>query len=77
MVNQNYYISGSSSKLLSKELGTHLTGRDIYKVICPLSFKEYLSFKNIKYDNKKDLITKKKNMKNTLKNICKMEDFLR
>lgn len=58
--NYHIYISGSSSKLLSKELGSSLTGRHISKIIYPLSFKEYLSFKNIKYENKKDLLTKKK-----------------
>ncbi len=58
--NYHIYISGSSSKLLSKELGSSLTGRHISKIIYPLSFREYLSFKKINYDNKKDLIIKKK-----------------
>lgn len=34
------FITGSNAKLLSKELGTHLTGRCIQLEIYPLSFKE-------------------------------------
>ena len=34
------FITGSNAKLLSKELGTHLTGRYIQLEIYPLSFKE-------------------------------------
>jgi len=43
------FITGSSSKLLSKEFGTALTGRHISFQIMPLSFKEYLLFKNKKF----------------------------
>ncbi len=39
------YISGSSSKLLSKELSTSLRGRSIDYIVMPLSFKEFLSLK--------------------------------
>lgn len=34
------FITGSNAKLLSKELGTHLTGRNIQLEVYPLSFKE-------------------------------------
>ncbi len=40
-------ISGSSSKLLSAELATLLTGRNITFFAYPLSFKEFLKFKGI------------------------------
>ena len=43
----NLIITGSNSKLLSKELATHLTGRHFQIYIFPFSFKEY-----IKLDNK-------------------------
>ncbi len=36
------FITGSNAKLLSKELGTHLTGRYIQLEIYPLSFKEII-----------------------------------
>jgi predicted AAA+ superfamily ATPase len=50
--NSNFkvYISGSSSKLLSKDIATHLRGRTISYVILPLSFREVLEFENILYD---------------------------
>ena len=38
-------ITGSSSKLLSKEISTSLRGRSIGYPMLPLSFKEYLGFK--------------------------------
>lgn len=40
-------ISGSSAKMLSSELSTSLSGRTIEKRVWPLSFKEYIKFKNI------------------------------
>ncbi len=40
-----FYITGSSSKLLSKEYGTSLTGRIVSNEIFPLSFQEFLAFK--------------------------------
>jgi hypothetical protein len=45
------FITGSSAKLLSKEISTELRGRtyDIY--VYPFSFIEYLEFKGIKVDN--------------------------
>jgi len=45
------FISGSSSKLLSREISTSLRGRNIEYTIMPLSFQEYLEFKGIKYSN--------------------------
>ncbi|MBI5346194.1 MAG: ATP-binding protein [Chlamydiae bacterium] len=36
------FITGSNAKLLSKELGTHLTGRYIQFEVYPLSFKEII-----------------------------------
>jgi len=44
------YITGSSSKLLSSEIATSLRGRSISYEIFPLSFSEYLKFKDIKVD---------------------------
>jgi len=39
-------ITGSNASLLSKELGTKLTGRHLQIEIFPFSFKEFLSMKN-------------------------------
>ena len=41
------FITGSSSKLLSKEIATSLRGRTLTFNIFPLSFKEFLRFKDI------------------------------
>lgn len=45
-------ITGSNATLLSKELGTRLTGRYKSFEIYPFSFIEYLSFKETKFDKK-------------------------
>ncbi|MEM5805015.1 MAG: ATP-binding protein [Candidatus Aenigmatarchaeota archaeon] len=49
LLDSGYYlmISGSSSKLLSKEITTQLRGRSITYFLLPLSFREYLEFKNV------------------------------
>lgn len=57
--NCQIFITGSSSKLLSKEISTSLRGRSITAILLPLSFKEFLDFKKFKYDMNK-LSTKSK-----------------
>ena len=46
------FITGSSAKLLSKELATQLRGRTISYNLFPLSFREVLSLKNINFSKK-------------------------
>ncbi len=50
------FVTGSSSKLLSGELATLLTGRHLSYDLLPLSFKEYLPFKKISFRSVKDLV---------------------
>ncbi len=45
--NDKFVISGSCSYLLKKEYSTLLTGRNITFEVFPLSFREFLSFKNM------------------------------
>lgn len=45
-------LTGSSSKLLSKEISTKLRGRVVNTEIFPLSFKEFLDWKNVKHNIK-------------------------
>ena len=44
------YLSGSSSKLLSKEIATSLRGRTLSYLILPFSFKEFLKMKKSIFD---------------------------
>lgn len=46
----NVCITGSNASLLSKELGTKLTGRHISKELYPFSYKEYLRFRSLPAD---------------------------
>ncbi|MEI7983652.1 MAG: ATP-binding protein, partial [Bacteroidota bacterium] len=49
LYNEGYkvYITGSNATMLSRELGTRLTGRTIQTELFPFSFREYLRFKGI------------------------------
>ena len=42
-----FFITGSSARLLSREIGTKLTGRHIDMIVRPFSFCEYLSLKEV------------------------------
>ena len=52
-LSQNYkeayeiFITGSNAHLLSQELGTYLSGRYVEFYVFPLSYTEYLAFKNV------------------------------
>jgi predicted AAA+ superfamily ATPase len=63
LVDKKYevFITGSNAHLLSKEYSTHLGGRALETVLFPLSFKEFLKFKNINYD--KNIIHSNKRFK--------------
>ncbi len=50
--NCNLVISGSSAKLLSKEIHTSIRGRSISQEVYPLNFEEYLQFTNVDYKTK-------------------------
>ena len=45
------YLSGSSSKLLSRELSSELRGRSIDYTVLPFSFREYLEVKGTSFQN--------------------------
>lgn len=55
-----FYITGSNASLLSKELGTKLTGRYLPVELFPFSFREYLQFKKITLPDLKRLTTVKR-----------------
>ena len=48
--NIRFFVSGSSSKMSSREIPTELRGRFLEVRVFPLSFKEFLHFKNLTFD---------------------------
>lgn len=54
------FLTGSSSKLLSGEISSLLTGRHLSYHVLPLSFKEFLVFRGIHLQTKKDVLLKEK-----------------
>lgn len=62
MINGGYkfYITGYNASLLSKELGTKLTGRYIPIELFPFSFDEYLQFKKLSFPDLTRLTTVQK-----------------
>lgn len=68
--NYKIFITGSSSKLLSQEISTLITGRHLSYHALPLDFKEYLYFKKIDIDTKKEIVLKQSLIKR------EFEDYL-
>jgi predicted AAA+ superfamily ATPase len=60
-------ITGSSAKIMGEELATLLTGRTLTVEIFTLSFKEFLMFKNLKLEDKFELIKKEEKIRKLLK----------
>ncbi|MCX6801111.1 MAG: ATP-binding protein [Candidatus Diapherotrites archaeon] len=54
LLRQGYhvFITGSNSNLLSKELGTHMTGRHVDIELCPFSFTEFLKAQKVEAPKK-------------------------
>lgn len=50
-ISKHIFLTGSNARLLSREIATSLRGRSIAFEILPLSFKEYLAFRDIPADN--------------------------
>jgi predicted AAA+ superfamily ATPase len=74
--NEAYFIiSGSSSKLLSKEFGSLLTGRWLEIKVYPLDFREFLEFQNLKIIDKLDIISKKIKIKQLLREYIEFGGF--
>lgn len=54
------YITGSNASMLSKEIGTHLTGRYVAIELFPFSFREYMLFKGVESTEDVSRITTQK-----------------
>ena len=59
--NCSVFVTGSSAKLLSREIATSLRGRTIPIEVFPLSFNEYLRFRDIRQGNSSRAISLVKN----------------
>jgi predicted AAA+ superfamily ATPase len=53
------YVTGSSSKMLSSDISTALSGRHLSIEVYPLTFAEYISFKGLNCGNLLDYTSKK------------------
>lgn len=69
------FISGSTSKIISDKLGTLLTGRYLDIFVIPLSFKEFLYFKNIKISDELSIISQKTKIKRNFLEYLKFGGF--
>ena len=68
-------ITGSSSKLMSEEYATVLTGRHLDMEVFPLSFKEFLLFKEVQFDEKLEVLKKKFKLMNLLNEYLRFGGF--
>jgi len=73
--NLKIIISGSSSKLLSKEIATQLRGRTLSYYLFPLTFKEFLDFKNIKIKSERDIYSYYQEIKSLLNEYLEFGSF--
>jgi predicted AAA+ superfamily ATPase len=68
-------ISGSNARLLSRELGTLLTGRHLDLTVFPLSFSEFLSFNNVMVGRRNDLFSPETEIKGLLRKYIEFGSF--
>ncbi|MEM3658097.1 MAG: ATP-binding protein [Candidatus Hadarchaeum sp.] len=64
-------LTGSSSKLLGREISTVLTGRHVDAEVFPLSFREFLEFKGVQLGTEVDVV------KNRLRILRELEEYLK
>ena len=69
------FISGSTAKLLGRELGTLLTGRWVELKTHPLSFREFLMFRQLEIDSGLDMLAQKIRIKQLLREYLEFGGF--
>jgi len=70
-----FIITGSSSKLLSSEFSTLLSGRHIVMNVMPLSFREFLAFNGLDLKNALDIDKNSKMIKTMFEDYLKYGGF--
>ena len=60
------FLTGSSARMLSREIGSKLTGRHVSFEIYPLSFREFLRFNDIEISSEADYAVRKAVVRNML-----------
>ncbi len=68
-------VSGSNAKLLSRELGTLLTGRHLDLTVFPLSFTEFLAFNKTEYKSLLDIAGKEAEIRGLLRRYMEFGSF--
>lgn len=68
-------VSGSNAKLLSRELGTLLTGRHLDVTVFPLSFREFLAFNRVALKDPLDAIQRQVEVKGLLRRYMEFGSF--
>ncbi|MEW6550785.1 MAG: ATP-binding protein [Campylobacterota bacterium] len=69
------FITGSNSSMLSSEIASSLSGRYLSLEVFPLSFKEFLVFKNIKIKNQLDIVNYKIELRRFFEEYIKFGAF--
>jgi len=70
------FITGSNASMLSQEMGTHLTGRNIRIELYPFSFREFLRYQDKEVENNSNLVsTQKAELKRLFLSYMKLGGF--
>ncbi len=77
LLNENYkiYITGSNSRILSKEIASSLRGKSLSYLLLPFSFKEFLKIKKINLEKNWELTDKKIKVKKSFNEFFKYGGF--
>ena len=69
------FVTGSSSQMLSREIGTKLTGRNISFEVYPLSFREFLHFNSLEIATELDYVARKAAIRKLFSDYLKYGGF--
>lgn len=69
------FVTGSSSQMLSREIGTKLTGRNVSFEVYPLSFQEFLRFNNLEIGTELEYTPRKATVRKLFSDYLKYGGF--